>query len=239
MRLSAIHFSIRACFLLIVLCTGLSDTGNAQSVWSQCHKAGFAGDTNPCASDRPCFTNVFQDGSSIHVEWSGGQNYDLYHVIAGERGQRVGQAEVGGGRSGSYQINNVRPCATFVIKVQGCNTHFLGHADCSPWTETNFQAAPRRPSGFDTCLKGFVWRDAFPRDHACVTPDVRDQAAADNSQAAARRDPNGGPSGRDTCRQGFVWREAGPKDHVCVTPAVREKTRKDNDAKCSRLATCP
>src|SRR5215470_15637218 len=141
MRFSAKHFSIHICLLLTVLWAGLSDSVDAQSVWSQCHKAGFAGDTNLCASDRPCFTELFQEGSSIHVAWDGMQSYDLYHVIAGEPGQRVGQADVGGGRSGSYQINNVRPCATFVIKVQGCNTHFLGHADCSPWTETTFQVA--------------------------------------------------------------------------------------------------
>jgi len=226
------------CFALALLSTALSNRGIAQSVWSQCHKPGFGGDTNLCASDRPCITELFQDGNSIHVGWNGGQNYDLYHVIAGEPGQRVGQAEIGGGNSGSYQINDVRPCARFIIKVQGCVTHVLGRSDCSPWAVTDFQVAPRRPSGIDTCLQGFVWRDAFRGDHVCVTPDVRDQAAADNSQAGARREPNGGPFGPDTCRQGFVWREARPEDHVCVTPDVRARTQQDNNAKCSRLASC-
>src|SRR5262249_18804269 len=73
----------------------------------------------------------------------------------------------------------------------------------------------------DRCLQGFVWREAAPTDHVRVTPAVRGQAAADNAQATARRNPAGGPFGPDTCLQGFVWREAFPNDHVCVVPATR------------------
>jgi hypothetical protein len=43
-----------------------------------------------------------------------------------------------------------------------------------------------RTYGPDTCLQGFVWREAFEGDHVCVTPDRRDQAAFDNSQRSAR-----------------------------------------------------
>jgi hypothetical protein len=41
--------------------------------------------------------------------------------------------------------------------------------------------------GPDTCLPGYVWREAFPGDHVCVTEETRAQAAYDNSQALARR----------------------------------------------------
>jgi hypothetical protein len=41
--------------------------------------------------------------------------------------------------------------------------------------------------GPNTCLQGYVWRDAFPGDVACVLPAARDQAAADNSQAKQRK----------------------------------------------------
>jgi hypothetical protein len=41
--------------------------------------------------------------------------------------------------------------------------------------------------GPDTCLQGYVWREAFPGDHVCVTPATRSQAAYDNSQADSRR----------------------------------------------------
>ena len=83
-------------------------------------------------------------------------------------------------------------------------------------------------SGPGTCAQGFVWREASPSDHVCVTPQVRQQTAADNRQAAARRQPGGGASGPDTCRQGFVWREAFANDHVCVTPQTRGRTAQDN-----------
>jgi hypothetical protein len=87
----------------------------------------------------------------------------------------------------------------------------------------------------DRCISGFVWREALPGDHVCVTPPVRDQAQSDNKQAAARRSPTGGPSGPDTCVQGFVWREASPQDHVCVTVQVRDQTAADNKQASSRI----
>lgn len=85
----------------------------------------------------------------------------------------------------------------------------------------------------DSCLQGFVWREAIPSDHVCVTPAARQEARTDNAEAASRRNP-GGASGPDTCKQGFVWREAFSGDHVCVTPEVRSQTRSDNDAANNR-----
>ncbi|KAH0545391.1 hypothetical protein FGG08_000532 [Glutinoglossum americanum] len=82
--------------------------------------------------------------------------------------------------------------------------------------------------GPDTCLEGWVWREAVAGDHVCVTPAIRAAAATDNSRAASRRNPSGGPFGPDTCLQGYVWREATPTDHVCVTPATRTQTANDN-----------
>jgi hypothetical protein len=92
------------------------------------------------------------------------------------------------------------------------------------------------PYGPDTCKQGFVWREAFPGDHVCVTPKTRTQAASDNSQAGARTEPGGGPYGPDTCRQGYVWREARHNDHVCVTPETRDQTASDNRQAANRLA---
>lgn len=77
--------------------------------------------------------------------------------------------------------------------------------------------------GADTCLQGFVWREASTTDHVCVTGAARTQAAADNSQVDARRVP-----GSDGCQSGFVWREAFPGDHVCVTAMTRAQTAVDN-----------
>ena len=90
--------------------------------------------------------------------------------------------------------------------------------------------------GADTCIEGYVWREAFPHDHVCVTPAIRAQAASDNGQAASRREPGGGAYGPDTCRQGYVWREASPDDHVCVIPETRTQAASDYAQKEFRRA---
>ena len=80
----------------------------------------------------------------------------------------------------------------------------------------------------DRCKQGYVWREARPSDHVCVSGTVRAQTRADNAAADSRRQPGGGRFGRDTCRQGYVWREAFAGDHVCVVPARRTQAREDN-----------
>jgi hypothetical protein len=93
-------------------------------------------------------------------------------------------------------------------------------------------------SGPGTCAQGFVWREAVPSDHVCVTPQVRDQTRTENAQAASRRNPTGGPYGPDTCAQGYVWREAFQGDHVCVVPESRGQAAQDNASAAGRNA-CP
>ncbi|MBJ7338586.1 MAG: hypothetical protein JHC64_12875, partial [Mycolicibacterium sp.] len=90
------------------------------------------------------------------------------------------------------------------------------------------------PYGPDTCIQGFVWREARSGDTVCVTPDVRSQTAAQNAAAAANKEPNGGAYGPNTCKQGFVWRDAFGGDQVCVVPAVRDQAATDNAAAASR-----
>ena len=41
--------------------------------------------------------------------------------------------------------------------------------------------------GPDLCVPGFVWREAVPSDHVCVTPATWQQAHDDNLTAGARR----------------------------------------------------
>jgi hypothetical protein len=91
------------------------------------------------------------------------------------------------------------------------------------------------PYGPDTCIQGFVWREAQSGDTVCVTPATRDTTAQDNAAAAGRVDP-GGAYGPNTCKQGFVWREAYGGDVVCVTPATRSQAASDNSAAASRKA---
>jgi hypothetical protein len=87
----------------------------------------------------------------------------------------------------------------------------------------------------DVCKSGFVWREARPSDHVCVTPDSRRRVAQENRTAASRRDPNGayGPA---SCKQGFVWREAFESDTVCVTPEVRAEVSEENRVAATRMS---
>jgi hypothetical protein len=85
-----------------------------------------------------------------------------------------------------------------------------------------------------SCRSGFVWREAFPGDHVCVTPESRAQAVADNAAATDRRQPDGA-YGPLSCRSGYVWREARPNDMVCVTPAVRSATSEENRLAAERV----
>ena len=89
--------------------------------------------------------------------------------------------------------------------------------------------------GAAPCKQGYVWREAFRDDYACVTPESRAQAAHDNGQAGARIDQNHA-YGPDTCVQGYVWREANPRDHVCVTPAIRSRSAEENRLAARRTA---
>ncbi len=89
--------------------------------------------------------------------------------------------------------------------------------------------------GPDTCRQGFVWREAIPSDHVCVTPASRALVSQENAQAPSRRNPTG-PYGSDSCISGFVWREAFGGDRVCVTPARRNAVRQENQLAASRRA---
>jgi hypothetical protein len=87
--------------------------------------------------------------------------------------------------------------------------------------------------GPNTCLTGFVWREAFAGDVVCVPPSTRTRAKQDNAAAASRRDPSAG-YGPFGCQQGYVWREARASDLVCVTPNIRSQAKADNAAAAAR-----
>jgi hypothetical protein len=99
----------------------------------------------------------------------------------------------------------------------------------------NFQTKPiLAQTRSDTCIQGYVWREATPNDRVCVTPEIRTQTAEDNSAASSRIDPVDRTYGPFTCVQGYVWRETIPNDLVCVTPEVRSQAVADNSQASSR-----
>ena len=95
-------------------------------------------------------------------------------------------------------------------------------------------ASATQPYGPDTCLTGYVWREATADDHVCVPPAVREQAHRDNAQARYRVSASDRTYGPNTCRRGYVWRDAAPDDHVCVLPEIRDQVSRDNAAAQSR-----
>lgn len=94
------------------------------------------------------------------------------------------------------------------------------------------KVAPPPPQGPNACRQGYVWREARPGDHVCVSPQVRDQVAGQNR--SARRLWVNGPYGPHTCVEGYVWREAFKGDDVCVEPRLRDRARDDNQRAAQR-----
>jgi hypothetical protein len=84
----------------------------------------------------------------------------------------------------------------------------------------------------DVCASGYVWREARPADHVCVTPESRALVRQENSRAQQRWTV--GAYGPHTCIQGYVWREAFQGDDVCVTPERRDQVREENRLASSR-----
>jgi hypothetical protein len=96
-----------------------------------------------------------------------------------------------------------------------------------------------RAAKVEKCISGYVWREATPEDHVCVTMRTHEQTLQDNVLAGSRRDPRGGPYGPDTCLQGFVWRDVFDGDHVCVTPQTRSQVLEDDREGPNRVVRTP
>lgn len=89
-----------------------------------------------------------------------------------------------------------------------------------------------KPQPRDACKQGYVWREARPSDHVCVTPQTRKIAASQNRGAQSLW--VNGAYGPHTCVQGYVWREAFNGDDVCVRPGARDQARQDNQRAAQR-----
>jgi hypothetical protein len=91
--------------------------------------------------------------------------------------------------------------------------------------------------GPDTCLQGWVWREAYPGDVVCVTPATRTQTAEDNAAASSHVVVSRWPFFPRPCISGYVWRQADPTDYVCVLPATAAQAQADNAQAANRRAS--
>jgi hypothetical protein len=154
-----------------------------------------------------------------------------------------------------------RPGVVYRVAIQGCDKSFGGRSDCTNWenavcgtpskpctsdADVRRNNAPKPPSprmpqtptrqkSPDVCASGYVWREARPTDHVCVTPESRALVRQENSRAPQRG--TAGAYGPHTCIQGYVWREAFQGDDVCVTPKRRDQVREENSVANSRRAS--
>lgn len=83
-------------------------------------------------------------------------------------------------------------------------------------------------SGLDTCLSGFVWREATVNDLVCVPPDVRDQSLADRAAAEQGTNTTAG------CPEGLVPRNARADDTACTTEEIARSVLDQNHRDQSR-----
>jgi hypothetical protein len=159
-----------------------------------------------------------QSGSENRVVFGTGSYIPNYQAYADQHCQ---PSELANGFNGNYG--------------RDVNALGLDCADRSEFAVQNTQApsAQVRPIKLTgkpnlVCPQGYVWREASPSDHVCVTPLERSRAAAQNAAAAAHVSQTDQTYGPNTCVSGYVWRDAYVGDVVCVTPAERDASRNEN-----------
>src|SRR3712207_3012039 len=95
-----------------------------------------------------------------------------------------------------HNIARASVCVLVAGLLIGQAAPALAATAAAPPQKITAQAAPALrhsdlPNGPDTCKNGFVWREARPSDHVCVTPANRQTTQDENALAASRVDPNG------------------------------------------------
>ncbi|PEG38732.1 hypothetical protein CQY20_12230 [Mycolicibacterium agri] len=181
------------------------------------------------------------------VGWRGTYVYDYFIVNYRPEGGPVDHRKHDEDGSWGWQpFDWLTPGTKYYFSVRGCNSGIFGDP-CSGWSpEASVVIEPLY--GPDTCKDGFVWRDAVPGDHICVTPERRQKVADDfhtaKSRAAAqspaahlgdprcianRTLPGCSSMAAPSCLEGFVPRAVPGEDVlVCVTPQERDLIAQEN-----------
>lgn len=187
----------------------------------------FAGSGAPAIGAWTCMDSglIGLDVGNVGAGW-----YNLRTTVNGVTTQTTPNSNVVFNFQDHMQIElYLQPDQQYTFQVQSCSSSWWW-VFCSAWSP-NLQLTTAANS---YCLNGYVWREAAPFDHVCVTPGERSQAAYDNSQAASRIDPSGA-YGPQSCISGYVWRQAFGGDYVCVTPGERSQAAYDNSQALARI----
>jgi hypothetical protein len=70
---------------------------------------------------------------------------------------------------------------------------------------------PNGAYGSNSCKQGYVWRNAFNGDAVCVTPNIRDDVAAENA-AASSHVAQQQPARQPAQQSEMVWKATGHGD---------------------------
>src|SRR5262245_9180426 len=135
----------------LIKIAGLSAAALTLFLWSRPANVGAQSDVRLCPADRPCIKQLYQSGATLVISWDGLGNYDHYNFRWTRPGKAETQSEVRGGDGGSFRINNVNPDTRYTVKVQGCNSSFLGRSRCTPWYEDSIVTRTNLHHGPDTC----------------------------------------------------------------------------------------
>jgi len=172
-------------------------------------------DATECQTNGWCF--ISHDGGPDG--WVSGRYLGVVGGFDGSGSNNNNGAGANNNSGNSNSSNDDAAAAAAAAAILGIGALIIGGAIAS-----SNQQPDQHP---DTCKQGYVWREARPSDHVCVTPQRRAKAKQENAPAAMRINPLGA-FGPKTCKVGFVWREAYPSDKVCVTPMRRAQVKKEN-----------
>jgi len=79
--------------------------------------------------------------NGIKISWSS-VHYELFNVRFAEQGNTENQVEIDSpGTDGFFILQPTRPKHTYIFKVQGCHSGFLGSSTCSPFSQVTVTAA--------------------------------------------------------------------------------------------------
>ncbi len=147
----------------------------------------------PEPANQPKPTPRIVDGHSgptfIGFKWEAGFDYDHYYIhYTPQDGPMRTLKHDDDGTWGYQRIDGLAPDRVYKVEVQGCTSGLFG-SKCYGWSPTKEIRTTPYPahSGPDTCAPGFVWREARPADHVCVSVPGRTLIASENATANQRR----------------------------------------------------